>query len=87
MELVIHPSGDIQCIYGEAVDLHAMGNLSIARGSHVEPTCDGQWTADLSPVDGPELGPFPNRTEALLAEHRWLQRHWLVQHDGVPLQT
>ena len=38
----------------------------------MEPDRDGNWWADLGPVDGPVLGPFKNRTEALGAEREWL---------------
>ena len=76
-ELLIDPSGDVRCVYAEAIDLAALGRLSIRRGSHVEPSSDGGWTADLGPVDGPVLGPFPTRTAALAAERDWLSRHWL----------
>ena len=79
MELVINSSGDIRCVYGEAVNLSELGRLSIQRGSHVEPTADGQWTADLSPVQGPQLGPFDCRTQALEAEVAWLNQYWLPQ--------
>ena len=78
MDLLINANGDVRCIYGEELDLHKFGQLSIRRGSHVEPTADGLWTADLSPVGGPMLGPFDNRTEALDAERDWLLSHWLV---------
>ena len=78
MELIIGPSGAIRCIYSEELDLHQLGRLQIERGSHVEPTSDGQWTADLSPVGGPMLGPFPHRSDALAAELRWLEAHWLI---------
>ena len=77
MELVIHSSGGIRCVYGEDVNLSELGRLSIQRGSHVEPTADGQWTADMSPVQGPQLGPFDCRTQALEAEVAWLNQHWL----------
>lgn len=77
MELVINSSGDIRCVYGEEVNLSELGRLSIQRGSHVEPTTDGQWTADMSPVQGPQLGPFDCRTQALEAEVAWLNQHWL----------
>ena len=78
MDLLIEPSGTVRCVFGEEIDLGELGRLSIRRGSHVEPTPDGQWTADLSPVNGPLLGPFPTRTAALNAEVRWLQEHWLL---------
>ncbi|WP_207395329.1 hypothetical protein [Bremerella alba] len=57
--------------------VHALGKLSISRGSHVEPNEEGQWFADLSPVGGPQLGPFGSRSNALTAEIRWLEEHWL----------
>lgn len=79
MELVINSSGDIRCVYGEEVNLSELGRLSIQRGSRVEPTADGQWTADLSPVQGPQLGPFDCRTQALEAEVAWLNQYWLPQ--------
>lgn len=81
MELLIDSTGAIRCVFDEAVDLGQLGRLAIRRGSHVEPTADGQWTADLSPVHGPLLGSFPSRSEALAAEVTWLQDHWLLSSD------
>ena len=78
MDLLIEASGTVRCVFGEEIDLGQLGRLSIRRGSHVEPTPDGQWTADLAPVQGPLLGPFPTRTAALNAEVSWLQEHWLL---------
>ncbi len=78
MELLIQPNGDARCVYDEAIDLSQLGRPTIQRGSHVEPTPAGQWTADLSPVNGPVLGPFPTRTAALAAEVAWLLDHWLA---------
>ena len=60
--------GDVRCVYGEELDLRELGKLQITRASHVEPDRDGFWWADTGPVDGPVLGPFKNRTEALGAE-------------------
>jgi hypothetical protein len=77
MNLVFEPSGVIRCLYGEVLDLHQLGHLRIQRASHVEPDEHGQWWADLSPVNGPHLGPFARRTEALSAEIAWLEEHWL----------
>jgi len=79
MQLVITPTGRVRSLYGEELDLHQLGRLAIRRGSHVEPTETGQWTADLSPVGGPVLGPFPSRSAALAAEQRWLEEQWLVR--------
>ena len=76
MELVIQPNGAVRCIYGEELNLNTLGRLSVQRASHVEPTNDGQWTADLAPVGGPLLGPFSSRSQALAAEIAWLELHW-----------
>jgi len=80
MQLLVAPGGTVRCIYSEQLDLAALGAPTITRGSHVEPTGNGRWTADLSPVDGPMLGPFDSRSEALAAEVRWLEEHWLMPH-------
>ncbi len=77
MQLLIDPQGSARCLYDEAIPLAELGPLDIRRGSHVEPTRTGQWTADLSPVGGPRLGPFESRRSALAAEVAWLERHWL----------
>jgi len=58
MELMVTPGGSINCIYGEEIELPALGEVSIRRASHVEPDDRGRWWADLSPVGGPVLGPF-----------------------------
>jgi hypothetical protein len=78
MQMSVTPDATIRCIYSEEMNLRAFGGVSITRASHVEPTADGRWTADLSPVGGPLLGPFHARSEALEAEHRWLEDHWLM---------
>ena len=77
MELMVSPQGDVHCLYDESLDLSALGLLSIRRASHVEPTADVQWTADLSPLGGPVLGPFPLRSAALAEEEDWIKRNWL----------
>ncbi len=82
MELIIQPGGSVRCVYGEELELHALGHVSISRGSHVEPTADGRWTADLSPVNGPDLGPFQHRSQALAAEQQWLECNWLLAQTG-----
>jgi hypothetical protein len=78
MELLIRPGGEVRCVYGEAIDLHALGLPHITRASSVEPDEQGRWWADLSPAHGPRLGPFQQRTQALEAEQEWLSRNWLM---------
>ena len=77
MDLVIDKQGEIHCVYGEAIPLEKLGEIVIGRASHVEPDSQGRWCADLAPVGGPVLGPFPRRSQALVAEQAWLER-WLV---------
>ena len=72
MELVVGCDGGVRCIYDEALDLREIGTLKITRASHVEPDRDGFWWADMGPVDGPVLGPYGSRSEALRAEREWL---------------
>ena len=79
MQILIDPGGNVRCLYGEAIELATLGPLQIARASHVEPTADGQWLADLSPLSGPVLGPFGCRSEALAAEEAWITEHWLLR--------
>ena len=72
MRLVVDHRGTVRCLYGEAIDLAALGCVSIRRASHVEPEGHGGWWADLGPVNGPRLGPYPLRSLALQAEADWL---------------
>jgi len=72
MELVFAADGVARCIYGEELELHALGKLTIKRASHVEPDSEGCWWADMGPSGGPVLGPFTSRSEALQAERGWL---------------
>jgi hypothetical protein len=77
MELIIGTAGDARALYGEEIDFTSLGDVSIARASHVEPDERGQWWADLSPAGGPSLGPFRRRSDALSAESEWLRIHRL----------
>lgn len=77
MQIVIDNRGNGRCVYDETIPLTSLGRIKIRRGSHVEPVADGRWIANLSPVGGPALGPFAFRSQALSAERRWLNKHWL----------
>ena len=77
MTLVVAPDGSALALYDEAIDLAALGDLTIRRASRVEPDALGRWTADLGPVGGPILGPFPLRSEALAAEAAWIESRLL----------
>ncbi|MGO9110058.1 MAG: hypothetical protein ACLP9L_12570 [Thermoguttaceae bacterium] len=81
MQIIITPVGTARCIYGEEIDLAAIGNATITRASHVEPDQHGRWLADMSPVGGPLLGLYDLRSDALAAEHAWLETHWLTTRE------
>jgi hypothetical protein len=71
--IAIAPDGVITFIYAdELAGLIAEGKAETRRASHVEPA-PGGWTADLSPIGGPTLGPFGLRQAALDAEVLWLE--------------
>jgi hypothetical protein len=78
MELIVEPAGQVRALYDETFELGWLGAVVVERASYVEPTAAGLWTADLGPVDGPVLGPFARRSEALRSELAWLRRHWLT---------
>lgn len=77
MQLKVQPDGTVHGVYQEDLDFASLGRLEIRRGSHVEPDPHAFWEVDLSPVGGPMLGPFPQRSEALQAEQEWLETFWL----------
>lgn len=77
MQIIIEAGGTLRCIYGEEIDLAAIGTPTITRASHVEPDQQGRWQADMGPVGGPVLGPYDRRSDALAAEHAWLEQNWL----------
>jgi hypothetical protein len=84
MQIIITPGGAVRCVYGEQIDLAALGNPIITRASHVEPDQQGRWWADMSPLGGPHLGPFDHRSEALAAERAWLEVNWLRRAESTP---
>jgi hypothetical protein len=70
--LSISTEGRIRAIYDDRLaGLLSQGKATIKRASAVEPTTDGQWTAAM--VDGPTLGPFKLRQQALDAEVEYLK--------------
>ena len=75
MDLFISHDGSVSAIYSEAIDLQSLGRATITRASHVEPNEAGWWFAQI--IDGPQLGPFAKRSEALAAEVDWLTRYRL----------
>ena len=82
--LAIDPEGRLSFVYADDLaGLCDLGPADVRRASHVEPAdgADGMfggWTADLSPVGGPALGPFADRGAAVAAEVEWLQANYLM---------
>ena len=73
MNINITVTGEVRFIYADDLQpLLELGSPQVRRASHVEPNKDGRWTADMSPVCGPLIGPFTLRSEALAAEVNWL---------------
>jgi len=75
--VAVTSEGDLRFVYADELrPLLTQGQAAIRRASRVEP--DGiEWTADLTMVGGPVLGPFPTRERALCEETKWLHRHYL----------
>jgi hypothetical protein len=75
--LDFNTDGTVTAIYSDDLAglLATASKVSIKRASHVEPTEDGKWTADMAPSGGPVLGPFNLRGEALDAEQEWLLKN------------
>jgi hypothetical protein len=72
----IQADGTVEFVYTDALQpLVASGAATVRRVSHVEPDGQGGWTADMSPVGGPVLGPFVLREAALQIERMWLKDH------------
>jgi hypothetical protein len=74
MLVEILPDGSMQFLYNDSLrPLMEEGKATVTRASDVEPNEEGKWTADLSRVGGPILGPFEFREDALAAEVTWLE--------------
>jgi hypothetical protein len=74
MTLLITPAGNTISLHSDDFDFTRIGAARIQRASNVEP-CDQGWQADLSPVNGPILGPYAKRRQALQAEIDWIERN------------
>lgn len=79
--LTFHPDGRVGAIYSDQIVslLRELGETEIRRASDVEPDGAGwsAWIRDWVPGGATKLGPFPTRTEALVAEVAYLSRAFL----------
>jgi hypothetical protein len=82
-EICILPDGTIRCLYHDALKpIFRGGKGKFRRASHVDPKMTEKgvgWFVDLSPVKGPELGPYKTRDAALKAEIKWLEKNRLAR--------
>jgi len=77
MKIVFDEKGNCRAIYTDSIKplLAQLGAIQIRRASHVEPGQDGNWYVDLSPVGGPTVGPFAERSTAIKHETDWLHNN------------
>lgn len=74
-EIFVDEDARLTFLYDDELsDLLECGDPERNRASHVEPFGTSEWTADMSPVGGPLLGPFPTRAIALAEEKVWLNK-------------
>ncbi len=73
--LTITPNGETRLLFDDDVYALAksLGPMKIVRASHIEPDNDGRWWVDLSPMNGPKVGPFEVKVNALAFEREWLE--------------
>lgn len=73
MLIEVRSDGSLKMLYDDGLKgLMDKGKTEVQRASDVEPDGKGGWTADLTRVGGPVLGPFALREDALNAEKEWL---------------
>ena len=77
MIISIDTQGHVRGIYTDDFPWRELGETLVQRASHVEPDDSGFWYADLSLSNGPVLGPFARRADAIAAEVAWLEKHRL----------
>ena len=77
MIISIDAKGDIRGIYTDDFPWRELGKPMVQRASNVEPDHLGLWYADLTLSDGPKIGPFARRIDAIAAEIAWLEKHRL----------
>lgn len=74
--IIATKEGKLVFVYNDSLRcLLNLGAAAIRRASEVEPTADLRWSADLSRVSGPQIGPFRDRDAAIAAEVEWLNDH------------
>lgn len=88
--LHILPNGTIEFLYNDDLGpLMDLGTTTIQRASTVDPRQENSkvnWYADLALSQGPILGPFATRDQAIAAETLWLNENFLGKNHKSTLQ-
>ena len=71
-------AGEAVFIYEDRHPLLELGRGETKRASHVEPTEDGLWQADMGPVGGPKLNMTNGRDESLIMEISWIHANMIA---------
>ena len=80
MSLVrFNANGEAVFIYEDGHPCLKLGRAETKRASHVEPTEDGMWQADMGPVGGPRLSKSISRSTSLKLENEWMTENLLMQ--------
>lgn len=75
MSLVrFNANGEAVFIYEDDHPCLELGRGITKRASHVEPTEDGMWLADMKPMNGPVLSPTSSRSGSLVLETQWIEK-------------
>ena len=83
MQLIIEPGGAVRCIYAEEIDLAALGSPAITRAIPRRARPAGTLVGRSVARGRPDARAVPDhRSEALAAEHAWLETNWLGRTGG-----
>jgi hypothetical protein len=70
--IVTGPTGTFIEVYSDDLpNLKTEWDVKIKRAIYVD-VCEGGWVADMSILNGPQLGPYRSRQDALDAEVDWI---------------
>lgn len=86
MLIEVMPNGSVRMIYSDSMrEILDEGQGSIRRASHVEPTIDNKWEADMGPIGGEVLSGFETREEALKAEVEYIEERMFRRGEIGPV--
>lgn len=81
-QIIITPAGGCECLYTEAIDLAALGTLSVKRATDIAFDDDSQlWV--VRDTGGRELYRHISRESCLTWERDYLERQETAKHGGL----